>query len=137
MKNYFNMVNRIQWIYTEEDKLQIEMATYKLPKYPKGSLTGIPTTEGETIETKVFRMINNKESIGKEALPLIYTDRKDGVQPAYDIRTDKWEIAVEAQGKVAGSYEARRKSPGKLGDGEAKSIHDTKDQSAKTQGVTE
>lgn len=101
---------------------------YKKPKFVKSNFTGVITTEGETIETKVFRILNNKENI-KEALPMIYTDRKDGVRPETDIRTDKWEIAVEAQGKIAKSYEARRKSGiGKPKDGEPEPIHTTEPQ---------
>lgn len=51
--------------------------------------------------------MNNKEPI-KDGAPLIYTDRKDGVQPAYDPRTDKWEIAADATTKIAKSFTARR-----------------------------
>ena len=44
-------------------------------------------------------MTENNEPIGETA-PLIYTPRKDGVIAAYDIRTDKWEIALDAMSKV-------------------------------------
>lgn len=53
------------------------------------------------------RIVNNKEPISDGA-PLVYTDRKDGVQPAYDIRTDRFEIAVDAMDKVQKSYMAKR-----------------------------
>ena len=39
---------------------------------------------------------------------LVYTERKDGVLPAYDIRTDRFELAVEATDKIAKSYLAKR-----------------------------
>lgn len=39
-------------------------------------------------------MVRTKEPI-KDNAPLIYTNRKDGVVPMYDPRTDKWELAVE------------------------------------------
>lgn len=55
--------------------------------------------EGERIELKIDRMTQNNEPIGDSA-PLIYTPRKDGVIAAYDIRTDKWDIALEAMEKV-------------------------------------
>ena len=32
----------------------------------------------------------------EKGAPIIYTERKDGVLPAYDIRTDRWEIAQKA-----------------------------------------
>ena len=43
--------------------------------------------EGESIESKVERIVTNNEPISDGA-PLIYTDRKEGVLPQYDIRTD-------------------------------------------------
>lgn len=55
--------------------------------------------EGERLELKIDRMTQNNEPIGDSA-PLIYTPRKDGVIAAYDIRTDKWDIALEAMEKV-------------------------------------
>lgn len=55
--------------------------------------------EGERIELKIDRMTQNNEPIGDSA-PLIYTARKDGVIAAYDIRTDKWDVALNAMQKV-------------------------------------
>jgi hypothetical protein len=55
--------------------------------------------EGERLELKIDRMTQNNEPIGDSA-PLIYTPRKDGVIAAYDIRTDKWDIALDAMEKV-------------------------------------
>lgn len=56
-------------------------------------------TEGERLECKIERMTENSEPIGETA-PLIYTPRKDGVIAAYDVRTDKWDIALDAMSKV-------------------------------------
>lgn len=64
---------------------------------------------GETIEQKVNRIVNNKEPI-KDGAPIIFTDRKDGVQPQYDIRTDRFEIAVEAMDAVTKSHKAKREN---------------------------
>lgn len=66
----------------------------------------------ETIEQKVFRIVNNKEPISDGA-PRIYTERKDGVQAQYNIRTDRFEIAVEAMDKVAGTHRAKREERAK------------------------
>lgn len=80
-------------------------------KQPKitilGANEGIQTTEGETIEQAVQRLISNNEPVEGQA-PLIYTERKDGVRAEMNIRTDRWEIAVDAMDKVAASYKARR-----------------------------
>ena len=55
----------------------------------------IQTKEGEYIEEKVRRITENGEPI-EDGAPIIYTERKDGVNPAYNIRTDRWEIAQDA-----------------------------------------
>ena len=65
------------------------------------------TYEGETIETKVQRIVENNEPI-EDGAPLIYTERKDGVLPGYDIRTDRFEIAIEAMDAVSKANTAKR-----------------------------
>lgn len=65
--------------------------------------------EGETIEKKVERITTLKEPI-KDGAPLIYTDRKEGVQAGYNIRTDRFEVAVEAMDKVTKTKVAQRES---------------------------
>lgn len=62
---------------------------------------------GETIEAKIRRILNNKEPITDTA-PLVYTERKDGVKPEYDIRTDRFEIAVDAQDYIDRANKAKR-----------------------------
>lgn len=59
----------------------------------------VETFEGETIEDKVRRIVENKEPIGDNAT-MIYTNYKDGVIKAYDIRTDKWDVALDAMNNV-------------------------------------
>lgn len=81
---------------------------YKVPKYSNSLINANRRLrEGETIEDKVKRLISNKEPI-KDGSPIIYTDRKDGVSPAYNIRTDRFEIAADAMDKVHRSKEAKR-----------------------------
>lgn len=77
-------------------------------KRPKTGTVKVNTSYvGETIEQKVRRVTTQKEPI-KDGAPIIYTDRKDGVQPAYDIRTDRFELAVDAQDYIAKSHLAKR-----------------------------
>lgn len=80
---------------------------YTVPKFHNSRLRVNQSTQGETIETKIERIINNKEPI-KDGAPLIYTERKEGIRPSTNIRTDRWEIAIEATDKIAKSYQARR-----------------------------
>jgi hypothetical protein len=80
---------------------------YKQIKPRRTSLTVNTSYEGETIEAKIRRIVNNKEPISDGA-PLIYTNRKDGVLPEYDIKTDRFEIAVDAMDKVTKTNLAKR-----------------------------
>ena len=73
----------------------------------KTSIKTTPTVEGETIEAKIRRIVENNEPI-EDSAPVIYTERKDGVIPDYDIRTDRFEIAVDAKDKIARSHIAKR-----------------------------
>ena len=75
---------------------------YATTKGKSGQTTALTDRayEGETIEQKINRVVNNKEPI-TDGAPIIYTERKAGVQPAYNIRTDRFEIAIEAMDKVA------------------------------------
>ena len=78
---------------------------YAKPLYQKTLIKCDRTLEGETIEKKVKRLVANKEPI-KDGSPIIYTDKKDGVQPQYNVRTDRFELACEAMDKVHRSKEA-------------------------------
>lgn len=82
---------------------------YKTPTFKKTEININESVEGETIETKIERIVNNKEPI-KDGAPLIYTERKNGVERAFDIRTDRFEVAIEATDKIAKSYLARREN---------------------------
>ena len=68
--------------------------------------------EGESIEAKVCRIVNNGEPISDGA-PLIYTERKDGVKDEYNIRTDRFDIALKAMDYVTASNRAKRDNFGK------------------------
>lgn len=80
---------------------------YRKQPPTKTSIRCNDSYEGETIESKMRRVTLNKEPITDSA-ELIYTERKDGVQPGYDIRTDRFEVAVEAFDKIDKTHKARR-----------------------------
>ncbi len=68
-------------------------------RYAKTSIKPLPTWEGEPIELKVERILTTKEPI-KDGAPIIYGEKKDGVKPEHDIRTDRWEMATDAMHAV-------------------------------------
>ena len=63
--------------------------------------------QGETLETKVQRITEIKEPI-TDGSPIIYTDRKEGVKAEYNIRTDRFDIALDAMDKVNRTNLAKR-----------------------------
>jgi hypothetical protein len=88
--------------------------TYRKVKYIPSQMKSIETTEGESIERKVERIVHNNEPI-QDGSPEIYTALKDGVVPAYNMRTDRWEIACEAMDVVSASMDAQREDKAKIG----------------------
>lgn len=73
------------------------------------------TVEGESIEGKIERIVSNKEPITEAGVQIIHTERSEGVIPAYNPRTDKMELAVEAMDKVATNRTAQRTKGAKGG----------------------
>lgn len=76
--------------------------------------------EGETIEDKCARIVDNNEPI-TDGAPMIYTKRSEGVKQEYNIRTDKFEVAQEAMERVT---EAKKN---KIKESIAKSMNAPKD----------
>lgn len=81
--------------------------------YPKPIKTNYEYQEGETLETKVKRIVENNEPI-TDGAPIIYTNRDDGVLPAHNIRTDRWEIAQQAMDAVNQANLAKSKNYGQI-----------------------
>lgn len=62
---------------------------------------------GESLEQKLRKALEGKEPIKADA-KITYNERKLGVLPEYDIRTDRWELALEATGLANKSMAAKR-----------------------------
>lgn len=57
--------------------------------------------QAEPREVKLRKIINGESSNMEDGVfPTIYTEKKDGVQPEYDIRTDRFEVAIDAIDKI-------------------------------------
>jgi uncharacterized protein (DUF3084 family) len=85
--------------------------SYKVPRMAKTLVNGVPKVDGETIEEKVERVVNNGEPI-EDGAPNVYTERKHGVRAEHDIRTDRWEVATDAMDAVQKSTKAQREQKG-------------------------
>lgn len=104
---------------------------YKIKEYHDTSIERNASMQGEPLEHKIVRVVTNKEPI-KDGAPIIFSERKDGVISAYNIRTDRFEVACEAMDIVTRTEIGRRmerikeKEVIKLHpDGEAKTIQGT------------
>lgn len=82
---------------------------YNKNEMKRSSLRINESVEGETIETKIERVLNNKEAI-TDGSPVIYNERKDGVLPGQDIRTDRFDLAIDAMDKVSRTHIAKREN---------------------------
>lgn len=57
--------------------------------------------QAEPREVKLRKIINGEANNMEDGVfPTIYTEKKDGVQPEYDIRTDRFEVAIDAIDKI-------------------------------------
>lgn len=86
---------------------------FKPTFFPKPIKTNYEYQVGESIEAKVKRITENNEPI-TDGAPIIYTNREDGVLPAYNIRTDRWEVAQAAMDAVNQANLAKSKNYGKI-----------------------
>lgn len=85
---------------------------FKKNKIQKTSLKVNQSYTGETIEQKVERITTNKEPI-RDGAPLVYTDRSEGVRADTNIRTDRWDIAIDAMDTVTKANQAKREERAK------------------------
>lgn len=104
---------------------------YKYRKRHISKIGCVEKLEGEPIEWKIERIVNNKEPI-TDGAPAIYTERSEGVVSAYNIRTDRWEIATEAMSKVEKSITAKRDNKGSVKDTKVVDINKNKDGGAES-----
>ena len=59
------------------------------------------TYQAEPREVKLRKIISGESSSMEDGVfPTIYTEKKDGVLPEYDIRTDRFEVAIDAMDKI-------------------------------------
>lgn len=74
----------------------------KTAKSRKGCINNPNLTyEAEPREVKLRKIISGEASNMEDGVfPTIYTEKKDGVQPEYDIRTDRFEVAINAIDKI-------------------------------------
>lgn len=59
------------------------------------------TYQAEPREVKLRKIISGESNNMEDGVfPTIYTEKKDGVLPEFDIRTDRFEVAIDAIDKI-------------------------------------
>lgn len=86
---------------------------YKVKPARKTELTINKSYVGEPIEDKIARIMNNQEAI-KDGAPQVFQERKEGVHEDFDIRSDRFDRALETTDKIAATHLATREARGKL-----------------------
>ena len=71
---------------------------------------GVETYEGQSIEDRCKKLVETGEPI-KDTSPLIFTPKEKGVMPQYDVRADKWDIALNAMDRVNRERIAKGQQP--------------------------
>lgn len=93
----------------------------KRTKIKNKSLFKVNTsTTGTPLREILHKAITMKEPIDTNVGKFEHTERKDGVKPEHDIRTDKYDIALEAVDKTVKAYRARSEGIAKQKEAEAK-----------------
>lgn len=78
-------------------------------KYKHTQLETKLDKDGVSIEEMLRKALHSKEPIEANA-KISYSERKDGVLPQFDIRTDRFEYAMLATDRVHASAAAARKA---------------------------
>lgn len=93
--------------------------------YPTSRIQTDLTLEGQSLEEMLRKMVAGKEPIQATA-KIGYSERKDGVRAEYDIRTDRFELAMMASDKVhASQYAARMSEDGYVKDENGKWVQNS------------
>lgn len=59
------------------------------------------TYQAEPREVKLRKIISGESNNMEDGVfPTVYTEKKDGVLPEFDIRTDRFEVAIDAIDKI-------------------------------------
>ena len=89
-------------------------------RYYKSNLKTTESFIGESLEEKVRRVVDSGAPI-ESISPEYYTERKEGVKPETDIRTDRFDIALNAMDGITKGIRQKREERMNANAGEPKS----------------
>lgn len=71
-------------------------------------IKGEKGSPGESLMHKMRRILANKEPIKSNPASMIYSERKAGVLPHTDIRTNRWDLAVQGTNLISDQFRGKR-----------------------------
>lgn len=80
---------------------------YQKNRITKTTIRWNDSQEGESIEKKMRRILTTREPI-TDGAPLLYTERSQGVIPETNIRTDRFDLAIEMTDEITKQKVAKR-----------------------------
>lgn len=98
------------------------MAQKPIVQHPKSKIRISNLYEAEPLEVKLRRKMQggkvDEEEGDQKTWTIAYTEKKDGVKPEYDIRTDRFEIARQAMETVEKGIQLSYSDPNSTTTGE-------------------
>lgn len=79
-------------------------------KTPETQIVKNDSYEADPLCIKLQKIMEGKGKIDESA-PIIYTEKRQGVIPSYDIRTDRFEVARVAKEKLREIIAKREETP--------------------------
>ncbi len=87
------------------------MTRFEIKSKTRLSVNG--SVEGEPLEVKIGRKLSNKEGFDSD-VELIYTEKKDGVGAGHNIKTDRFEVALEGLSQIDKQKAVKRDAKARL-----------------------
>lgn len=111
---------------------QTTMTRRPTVQHPKSKIQINNLYEAEPLEVKLRRKMKggkvDEEEGDRKTWAIAYTEKKDGIKPEYDIRTDRFEIAREAMETLEKGIQLSYSNPnGTKGEEETKEETTTKE----------
>nr|WAE43728.1 MAG: hypothetical protein [Microviridae sp.] len=88
---------------------------YQIKKREEASITGVNVYTGESIEQKIKRIMEDKEPIS-DGIEAVYTAKNEGILPSTNIRTDRFDAALDAMEIANKAKAAQREEKAKKKD---------------------
>lgn len=113
----------------EKQKNRTIMAQRPIVQHPKSKIQINNLYEAEPLEVKLRRKMKggkvDEEEGDQKTWTIAYTEKRDGVKPEYDIRTDRFEVARQAMETIEKGIQLSYSDPNSTAAGEVTEENET------------